>query len=338
MPFEHPIVADLDGYLVDLKTPVESPYYFNPDWRHRVAMYMHSQSATGGPLRPWPAYPDEYIRHQLEALKVSSSASQVLYNTYRTALRHGASLSGMPVIAAQANEIFMQEDNGGLRTKLETLLLCPDLTIEEVAGNMSMDKFIVEYYNKVFYNIRNDEGQVREGRWISEFFITSGTTAHIPAHSLQDDPASYFKHLAFSGHSAMVFLEWNWPMPKLPEVEMTQQIFRNTYNQVQQRTLSGNMSSKEMVALWGGLQDAMAGFRDQGLIEGNDALGQSEMLEIILEAMAPRPVTPSTEKMESKDAELKAKLEAVRQHSTDNRTSATLDSITAHRDSLNHSQ
>jgi hypothetical protein len=298
---------DLNGHTI--KTPADHPWDFDPDWRNEIA-----KGVVDSGKRSYPCGHDTYIDWQTKFLQAMHSDDDWRLSRYESTAYQKSSSSEKRSIL-MAHNMHNSSGEHCMRDKIDAMLLCPELSFNDIANALSTktthtDAMDLQVYEKLYFNIRDDEGKVNEGCWLREWFASRGQTT-----IMRQDVSTYWRVLAFQGGHRLLFTTWRWPMLDLEETEKERRmaLTRNSFCELEARTRFGDMNNRDLVALYGHLQAEMLELRKQGLIGGGESMaeGMSTFIEM-LQAAAPEPIEPDADKLEAKEGEVAAKIDLVK--------------------------
>jgi hypothetical protein len=301
---------EINGH--NIKTPMDHPWDFDPDWRNDIAKSLVDGSVIGHPCGS-----DEYINWQISFLRAVKDPDNGVLNRYEC-IPFGKS-TACPERRAVLMAHRLHNSCGAhcLRDKVDAMLLCPELTINDIAGVLSSQKthadpFDLQVYEKLYFNIRDEVGKVDTGCWLRELFATGGQATAIG----RQDLTTYWRVLAFQGGHRLLFSRWQWPVITLEETEAERRLAlaRNSFCALEERTRFDDINNRDLVALYGHLQTETMELRKQGLLggEGVSSSGEMGLLMEILQAAAPRALIPDESKLAQKEKAVKDKIELVK--------------------------
>jgi hypothetical protein len=317
---------EINGHTI--KTPRDHPWDFDPDWRNEIAKRMVSDELTAHPC----GY-DEYIAWQVEFLNAVNSDDERVLAYYDSVPFNGNMDCPDRRAVLMAHRLFNSNGSHCLCDKIDAMLLCPELTINDIANVLSSrrahaDPFDIQVYERLYFNIRDDAGKVDEGCWLRELFATRGQTT-----IARQDLTTYWRVLAFQGGHRLLFARWQWPAITLEESESERRLAlaRNSFCALEERTRFGDINNRDLVALYGHLQAETMELRKHGLLGGSQVTSGGEMglfLEM-LQAAAPVPIAPDASKLAEKEAAVAQKLDLVKTtvRSHGGATSSSLDEM-----------
>ncbi len=191
------IIPGIDGEEgVNILTPLDDPTQFSPTWRAEIAFALRDRPRYKLP-KPYDVYnEDKYIRD------------------YITFIRRVGSKSNMgPVMVTPigyAYNWYNQESIVDTRYKLEPLLLtqAPYGTIDKVLSGGSLGEEPYKTYEKLFFNIRDDEGKLSKSCHLRMWFALPNESDALNTGELE--PQKLWRLVgAQGGYSALCKL-WVW--------------------------------------------------------------------------------------------------------------------------------
>lgn len=293
-----------------IKTPKDHPWDFDPDWRNEIAKGVVD---TGAISHPYGS--DEYIRWQVQFLKAVNSDDERPLSRYDRTLYRGTEQPEHRAVV-RAHQLYNSSGASCMRDKVDAMLLCPELSLEDIVNvlssqNMSSDPLDLQVYEKLYFNIRDDAGKVDAGCWLREWFASRGQM-----QILRQDLPAYWRVLAFQGGHKLLFSIWRWPAINIEEADKEQHmsLMRNTFCELEARTRFGDINNRDLVALYGHLQNQVLEMRKVGLLGGDTATGEGDLGAFVelLQAAGPEPIVPDQSKLAEKEPEVAQKLDMVK--------------------------
>jgi hypothetical protein len=300
---------EINGHNVN--TPMDHPWDFDPDWRNEIAKCIVDGSVIGHPCSH-----DEYISWQVEFLRAVGDPDTGVFARYESLPFNKRAVCPERRAVLMSHKLYNSTGEHCLRDKVDAMLLCPELSINDIANVLSSqrahaDPFDLQVYEKLYFNIRDDHGKVDEGCWLRELFATRGQTT-----IARQDLTTYWRVLAFQGGHRLLFSRWQWPAVSLEESEAERRLAmtRNSFCALEERTRFGDINNRDLVALYGHLQNEMLELRKQGFIGGDGVgiSGEGSLLLEILQSAAPKMILPDPSKLAEKEQAVKDKIELVK--------------------------
>jgi hypothetical protein len=318
-----------------VRTPYEAPGNYHVDWRHRVAQNVQApQGANGHPqMRGYGCEPDAWIRRQIKCLDLLGDD----FHNVRMSRVAQRSPNDPRVSLRRANEIFINEpepdeDDEGrylLKPSLEALLLCPELTIPDIAKFLNERTGTVKAYERVFFNVRDEDGLLLASPWLRMWFA-KGDIAVVDG-AVANDHGVYWKVLAVESGVEALVAEWNAPLDSIggefPEAALTTNIYRQTMRKMARLVRFGNPDARSLANIMTAFGDAMRDMRERGVMSKGERVSDESLLMQLLKAMSPQVVTPSEERIAAKQKDVEAKIAMMKQ--TDRGHGAGSDTLTS---------
>lgn len=172
-------------------TPTDNPCQFDPDWRGSVAMALFRN--PNKPVDPeYQKYKlDPFIRMQISYLRAQGGSR---LNRNQLACRLASLWAG----GASVSDV---------RFRLDPLLLTPvsyEVIALDIMGDEA-DPFVIETYEKLYFNIRNKEGKLSRSCQLKQYFA-------MPSGEIdQDTPAEALWKMiaALMGYDTLMGV-WLW--------------------------------------------------------------------------------------------------------------------------------
>lgn len=172
-------------------TPIDNPCQFDPDWRGSVAMalFRNPNDPVGPEYQKYKL--DPFIRMQISYLRAQSSPR---LNKGQLACR----LAGLWAGGASISDV---------RFRLEPLLLTPvsyEVIALDIMGDEA-DPFVIETYEKLYFNIRGKDGRLSRSCQLKQYFA-------MPSGEIDQDtpPEALWKMIAaLMGYDTLMGV-WLW--------------------------------------------------------------------------------------------------------------------------------
>jgi len=295
---------EIEGQRID--TPFDSPFAYDPDWRHEIAKQVVDHD-----LSHYELDYDPYIAWQINFLRAVRDGQLAKYEALLS--REDASISERKAIIL-CHTLHDSVGRDCRKAKADALLLCPELPLTQIAAYMGRDisPLVMQIYERLHFNIRDDEGAVLEAPWAREYFATRGQD-----HIDRQDSSAYWKVLAFEGGHRLLFSHWGWNVLPTGEsgTEQHMALVRGAFVQLEQRLRFGDLGNRDLVQLYGYLQTGTEELRERGVFSGfgrlRDAGGLAFMVELLREA-APVPIPPDQQRLLEKAPAVEQKLDIVK--------------------------
>jgi len=284
-------------------TPYDSPFGYDASWRNELAKLCVEDERT----RP-PIIGDVYLAQQLKYLReVTSEKFSGYYGVMP--LRKRKRIDKYAV--HQANRIYMTRDEMCLKDKLDALLLCPELPMQKIAKDIGIRVEVVKAYERIFFNVRDEDGIMNLSQWLKEYFTHSGDIEFLDP----GDKPLYWRTLATTTGWKMLYYQWGWQLPgnEIPEAEAVMDNYRLMMGDLHKRVLYNKIDSKALVDMMRGMHEKIDDMRGQGLIAGGgDTESEVSMIFKLLYATRPSPTPPTVEQLEEKEADVQLKIAQIR--------------------------
>ena len=306
-----------------IRTPFDSPFAYDPGWRHAIAKQV---VALG--LSHYELDYDPYITWQIDFLR-AVKAKQL--PRFEALLGRGNTSISEHKAVVLCHQLYDSAGRNCSKDKADALLLCPELTLPQIAKHMGqhISPLVMKVYERLHFNIRDEEGAVLEAPWTKEYFATRGQEQIAPR-----DASAYWKVLAFEGGHRLLFSEWGWNILPAEESEREQHmaLVRGVFVRIERALRFGGMGNRDLVQLYGYLQAKTADLRGDGLFSGrgtlNEAGGISFMLEF-LQAAAALPIPPDNQRLLEKVPAVEQTLSIVKTSTHDQVNSESLKQMSA---------
>lgn len=269
-----------------------------------------------------PLLQDRYIRAYAQLLRLARSSSQrfmPLTSTARatvTARRVFDDATSRPVNTAS------------IRERLEPLLLCPELGYAEIGRLVSLDVDTIMAYERIYFNVRDEQGKLAGGPWLREHFANAGILpASTMAETLDEEKKKartktsrnvselcYWKQIALEGGHRLLFQHWHWPLTEVTTTEVDfSNLKRSVFFTLEQYVRRGIFRPAELVLLYTTLQ-ASDNDKD-GATDASRAL--MAIFNRVVAPLKPATYVPTDEEQLAKADELRDRVESLKQASTE---------------------
>jgi hypothetical protein len=283
--------------LHQVATPKDHPWAYSPSWRHEIAkLTADADKCT------YPGGHDAFIQQQIRFLKIiRQRAHQVQLDDKRQS-------EWLPFHRAYT----LYEGHDVSSARVEAMLLCPELTLAQIATNMgpTVDPADIKTYERLYFNIRDDNGAVLESPWLRQYFASGNQVQHNAS-----DYRTHWKLLAFEGGYRSLFAVWNWPLPETEDREalQTEVMTGNVFQDLERRARFGILGNRDLVELFDSLRPVAAELRLSGRA---GARSNRNTLLDILSSIKPKPLDVTRQSLLGKQEELEQKIEVVRRLTT----------------------
>ena len=266
---------------IEVITPADDPTQFDPSWRSRIAHFLSNNPEFKIPALYSEYRKDEYIRKHVEFLdnvkkgKISRTEAGV---AHRLAERwHTTSLST------------------GTKFRLEPLLLtsASSKTIADVLSGGSLDDSPFVIYEKLFFNIRDDNGVLSRSCHLRSYFA-------LPEHPVlraNATPEELWKVTALQhGYTGLCRL-WVWndapDSKEFDESYISQESWRSAQASMLERLVSGKLKDFDLIN-WLGKFTENERLRLDAKGDDSEAGKMAKLLARVLGAAAPKVLEVSS--------------------------------------------
>lgn len=171
-------------------TPYDNPIQYSPDWRNVVATTVVAQPKLKLPVS---LRDDKWIKMQVDFLKSYDPDK-------RTLKKH----EGLSLAFSWAQD---KNNESALKYKLEPLLLTEltfgDITV--ILGGGVVNHEVFRLYEKIYFNIRDDEGAVHKSHHLRQYFALP----HGGLNKNSSDTDIWRSVAVSAGHEVLLAL-WSW--------------------------------------------------------------------------------------------------------------------------------
>ena len=290
--------------MFDIQTPQDNPWGYDVDWRHQLAKVISSGEVdTQIPM-------DSYIAMQAQYLK---SIEESGYERMSQLVLAGPQTQRRSVIVA--NRLYATLGENFTKDKIEALLLCPDIDYDFISRHFNMHTDDIEMYEKLFFNVRDEEGELMASRGLWEFFALQGA-ADLTG---PNDSSAYWRKLAFEGGSKLLFATWGWPpddeISGFNYIDMYESQIRNIFKTIDKRLrFDIGIDGKSVAQIFSDIGNRFAELQESGKLTSDSDIPSSvnALLQKFVEAAAPTMAAPSEESERRHSEALERKRESIR--------------------------
>ena len=280
----------IDG--TDIEIPYDTPHAYRWDWRSQTVDRL--------------AEADDDLREVCKDLYVQ------LYQTYKRMMCDDTFLAlarekpwdsayesspGLPAVI-KACDI---SDTPEIADKLEALLLCPKLSFNDIGQALGMTSEAVSTYSRLFYDIRDEEGRVKEERGLRELMALKGA---VDSQTCCKEPAGHWRIAAFeSGHSVL-FALWGWPVggivPEFTDIDIQVSLLKGAFKNLDYTTRRNLGADNNTLARL--TQDIVTRFeklRTSGIVSAKEHIPETHIIMKMLQKVGMRVAETSDEAEEA---------------------------------------
>jgi len=306
-----------------VRTPNEHSMFFQPDWRYAIARGVGqsrtapTEDGSSPQMRYYDYTPDTWVRRQVQYLDTegNNKCANLNKNLKPHDPRWAVREANVTYLGDEPRREEDEEFTPLLKMRLEALLLCTDLTLSQIADYMNSTVAVIKAYERLFYNVRDDKGLMNAAPWLCEWFAKG----NIPVvnHEQTNNWDVYWKVVAVEGGFKALLATWNGTLAPIggefPEVEMAQMMFRGLFRRMERNIRMGHMSQNALSQTLERFQAMIMDMRERGVMSKGERVSDESILMRLLGAMAPKVVVPSAERVASKQKEVEAKIEMMKQ-------------------------
>ena len=305
-----------------IKTPDEYSMFFQPDWRSAIARGVKQpRTPTDEGARPQMRFydytPDTWVRRQVQFLDSEADEMSAHYNKKLSPNdpRWAIKEANVAYLGDDIRPTDAVEFTPLVKHRMEALLLCYDITIVGIADYMNTSPATVKAYERLFYNVRDDAGLLNPSPWLCEWFAKGNIP--IVDHEQAANFDVYWKTLALEGGFKALVAVWNGSLRPIggefPEVEMASVVYRSVFRNMERTIRMGNISPNALSLIMERFQAMITDMRDRGVMSQGERVSDESILMRLLTAMAPTVAIPTEERVASKQQEIEAKIELMKQ-------------------------
>jgi len=173
---------------------------------------------------------------------------------------------------------------------------------------------VVEAYEKLFYNVRDDKGLLCQSPWIREYFAFQGAapTANINRNSVHE-----WKMVAFEGGYELLRSIWSWPSATgdyltIPESLYYATVFRKSFRTLMLRLHNETIDGRALADITKQVTEIFADLRDRGILSKEESLSDNTLFAKMLQLMAPEMSQVTSGRLEEMQSELDNKVAVIK--------------------------
>ena len=291
-----------------INTPSDHPHQFDPDWRHRVAKAM----ADTGIVTREMADDDVYA----QTVYLKQSRDPTLSEILDDMVMDGNAAAPITQVAT-ANSIYCAQGITVTKDRIEALLLCPELTYQDIARAFNLSPAVIQRYERLFFNVRDREGKILGFKGVLDYIALKG----MPKLTDVSDSAAHWRVVAFeSGHAALLNM-WGWPegdiVPTFTDYEATRHLLRLSFVKIEEAFRTGRgLDSRTFGSIFESINSQFSTYREKGMLSGAETMSPDHFILQVLELMAPELMLPTDESMDEKKKVLGDKLSSLKASTT----------------------
>jgi len=281
----------------DVVTPVESPHAYPWDWRNTLVRVLTT------PTSLHQLSSDQYVQLQLAYCRLMQR------DTFKkTAKKAGWSKKYDEqenlCSIIRANEINKDQE---IRSRVDALLLCADLTYFQIATLLNVSASAVKAYEKLFYNVRSDEGELLTSHTLLHRMVLKGAQTE---GECSLEPAGHWRVVAFESGHKNLFALWGWQpggiVPEFTDIDAQVSLLRGAYKGLETSMRVGSMEAKDLASLTNNVMSKFEKLREGGIVSSSDHIPETHVVMKMLQLIG----------MKVRDASDASKQEAARKLET----------------------
>ncbi len=199
---------------------------------------------------------------------------------------------------ARANDI---NNNDAIKARVEALLLCEDLTYFQIATLLNVESSAIKAYEKLFYNVRDEEGSLITSRTLLNTMVLKGAPTE---QECSLDPSGHWRVVAFECGHKNLFALWGWQpggvVPEFTDIDAQVSLLRGAYKGLETSMRIGNMDAKDLASITNGVMSKFEKLREGGIVSSSDHIPETHVVMKMLQLIG----------MKVKDASDESKKEA----------------------------
>lgn len=302
-----------------INTPRDSRSQYDSDWRHRVAKAMADTDSVCRELA------DDEVYLQTAYLRYSRNSA--MGDVFSDMLMDG-DVDNLLMQVHAANAIYSRQGVSVTKDRIEALLLCPELTYENIAEAFNVSPRVLRMYERLFFNVRDDSGLMLPHKGLLDYFALKG----LPELRDLKDYAAHWRIVAFeAGHTALLTM-WGWPeggiVPAFTDYESSRHLVRLGYTRVMTAFRTGlGLDSRTFGSIFESINAKFSEFRDKGMLSGAENMTPDHLALYVLGLIKPERMAPTSEGQEAKKIALGEKLQSLKSTTADGASVKSLEFI-----------
>lgn len=305
-----------------INTPGDSPHEYDSDWRHRVSKAMVDADTVCRELADDEVY--------LQTAYLRYSRNNALGDVFSDMLMDD-DVDNLLMQAHAANTIYSRQGISVTKDRIEALLLCPELTYEDIAEAFNVTPQVLRMYERLFFNVRDDNGLLLGNKGLVDYFALKG----LPGLRDVSDYAAHWRIVAFeAGHTALLSM-WGWPeggiVPTFTDFESSRHLVRLGYSRVETAFRTGlGLDSRTFGSIFESIHAKFSEFREKGMLSGTESMTPEHLGLYILELMELQRMAPGDESQDSKKLVLGDKLKSLKSSTAEGASEKSMEFIEVH--------
>ena len=230
-------------------------------WRHELARAADAHGDEGARML-YKFKADRYVMMQYRHLRRAKASKEL----------------------DAANRLF--KDNTP-RCRAESMLLCSDMTLGDVAAEMAAGSATMDLFEKLFFNVRDDSGSLAYGRSARDFIALRG----LPKLTDASNHESYWKITAIEGGRKALFALWGWKSEHtMSDADMAEHFSRSTFRAVDARLRANTMDAKALAQMLSDIGNRLGKLREAGLIGVSEPVSDESLALRMLSMVGFQPM------------------------------------------------
>ena len=211
--------------LENVRTPFSHPDSYDPDWRWNASQHI-ARLSVDEIVSILTKLDDEYLMYGVAYQRILDNNH--MKPIFQKLLALGALEEDPRAFVAEAHRIYQDSQIQATATSayIESLLLCYDTSMEQIADKLPVTLEGLEIYEKLFFNCRTPEGKTVKASLRLHFALDGALT--LPP----GDTIKYWKWTGAIHGSALLYNDWGWCMEEdgIPVVSIAKALQQETLN------------------------------------------------------------------------------------------------------------
>ena len=294
----------------DISTPADTPHAYATAWRHDAATALVNGS------RIHPLLQDDDVFAQIQYLK-SIANTDIAECLDRTVAFSSRNIDSLLYVIAKANSVYQGQSGAYTKERIEALLLCPEMTYARIAGEFNLSPEVVRMFERLFFNVRDDEGKLLGCKGFLIYCALKGATTFRPDNNNQiGTDTMYWRVLAFESGYKTLYSIWGFRLSAeegFNEIDFHVELMRNLFRCLDKTfRFSDRLPIKDIANLVGTLSERFAEMRKSGILSEKDAVSDKRMTLELLQLLVPTRQLEDAKRMLELQTELDSKLTSVK--------------------------
>ena len=295
----------------EIATPFDVAYAYDMAWRHDAAIAIGGGSGT---QMIHTLLSDDYLFAQMKYLDLIQD--DIFEDCLDSIIMDRDTKNNLLRDVAEANRIHQTTARDHTSERLEAMLLCPEFNYEVIGREFSLMPGVVKAFERLFFNIRDDEGKMLGCTGLLMYATLKGAVAFDGAQPRDSVNPSHWRITAFEGGYKPLYGLWSWKakgdMTNLNYIDFLTDMMRNTYRKMDMLLrFNDRLDLRGLAQLLTTLNMQFADMRKSGILSDKDEIDPNSMILEVVKLLAPERLVETADVMKLAQTDLDGKLTAV---------------------------